>query len=132
MSKIQEDFEKFFQLDISIKKFEEKKFFNMKFLLQEDFHIETQEISAHQIIFLRITNETLATYRFDISHFDKNDIELIKRLSLICRQIYRQKNINLLFTEILHPSGKFKDLILFEQPILAGNIIHSLKEKKAA
>lgn len=132
MSKIQEDFEKFFQLDISIKKFEEKKFFNMKFLLQEDFHIETQEISAHQIIFLRITNETLATYRFDISHFNKRDIELIKRLSLICRQIYRQKNINLLFTEILHPSGKFKDLILFEQPILAGNIIHSLKEKKAA
>ncbi len=132
MSEIQEDFENFFQLDISIKKFEEKKFFNMKFLLQEDFHVETQEISAHQIIFLRITNETLATYRFNISHFNASDIELIQRLSLICRQIYRQKNINLLFTEVLHSSGKFKDLILFENPILAGNIIHSLKEKKAA
>ncbi len=132
MSKTQEDFENFFQLDISIKKFEEKKFFNMKFLLQEDFHVETQEISAHQIIFLRITNETLATYRFDISDFNKSDIQLVQRLSLICRQIYRQKNINLLFTEVLHPSGKLKDLILFENPVLAGNIIHSLKEKKAA
>lgn len=132
MSKTQEDFENFFQLDISIKKFEEKKFFNMKFLLQEDFHVETQEISAHQIIFLRITNETLATYRFDISDFNKSDIQLVQHLSLICRQIYRQKNINLLFTEVLHPSGKLKDLILFENPVLAGNIIHSLKEKKAA
>jgi len=120
--------EDLFKLEVSFKFSNEKKYFLLNHLAQECFHVDTNQIGTNRAIFLRYKDETIVTYLLNEYTFNNQYIQKIEKLSLLIKQIHRQKNIELLLATLFTKGGKYANFLYFKDTVQAGEIIRSLHQ----